>query len=723
MRLPDKKYVLAGTVALVAFLEYLPSLKNGFVTWDDDIYYIANQHVHSFNIALFRWAFFSFHASNWHPLTWISHALDYLVWGLNPVGPHLTNVLLHSVNAFIVVVLILALMESAKRTRVEGGPPEFTDTHGAFVAAGVAGLLFGIHPIQAESVVWVSERKNLLCAFFFLLSILTYSRYAASEGAGGNLRRRLSDRKYVFALGFFVLALLSKPVAVSLPVILLILDWYPFKRIQSSRAFGHAIIEKIPFFALSLVSSVLTVLAQKSGGMVVSTNVIPLPTRILVAAKSLFAYLGKMAFPLNLVPFYPYPSDVSLMSLEYLSAIAAVVGISAACIVLFRKRPLWSGVWGYYVISLVPMIGIVQVGRQSMADRYAYLSCIAPFLIAGLAVAWASGKINYLRRRAHLLKFISALGIISVFVSLSYLTVRQTGIWKDGLVLWTYVVDKEPGRAPIAYHNRGLAFYEKDMLDEAIEDYTRAITLDPSYWEAFYSRGVTFEKKGLFDQAIMDYSRSIALNPGFFDAFFHRGYMFKMEGRLNEAIEDYNRAIALDPLHYEAYVNRGAVFAGMGRLDEAIADYSRAIALDPLHYEAYNNRGNVFNKKGMPDRAIADFDKSIVLNPYQYEAYFNRGVAYGRLHMLEKAVGDFSKALAIRPGDSLAYIARGYTSSLLGRNGAALDDYNKAIQLDQNNADAYGARGNLYLHEGNKELAHSDFEKARNLKESGASRQ
>ncbi len=382
---PRFNYYVAGFISLLTFLVYLSCLHNEFVAWDDNEYVYENPHLHPLNAAFVRWAFSAFYGDNWHPLTWVSHALDYAAWGLNPLGHHLTNNILHVVNTFIVVILVVKLLEAWRPSRHQD-PPLHTSQQGSYIViAAVTGLLFGLHPIHVESVAWVSERKDLLCAMFFLFSTLAYTKYVST---GGGLR----NKHYILVVFLFILALLSKPMAVSLPAVLLILDWYPFNRIRSMKSFLSALLEKLPLIALSIVSSVLTVLAQKAGGAIRPFEVTPLSSRLLVAAESLLSYLWKMILPLNLVPYYPYPKNISLFSAEYLLSIILVTGITAACIVMVKKQKLWLAVWGYYVITLLPVIGIVQVGDQAMADRYTYLPSISPFLITGLGVVWCFEK-------------------------------------------------------------------------------------------------------------------------------------------------------------------------------------------------------------------------------------------------------------------------------------------------------------------------------------------
>jgi Tfp pilus assembly protein PilF len=728
MKKRQRRFYLAGFISVAAFIAYLASLRNEFIVWDDDRYIFENSHIHALNPAFFRWAFFHFFAGNWHPLTWISHALDYAVWGLNPLGHHLTNVILHAVNTFVVVLLAARLLEvgasassvpplnlpSSPRNPTrpllslrggEGGVISrggrgsydsaadrggFSDK-GVLIAAATTGLLFGLHPLHVESVAWVSERKDLLCALFFLLSVMMYVRYAGSQesedsagdkgnppssplklrgekrgvinsggGEGGVISRggRGSydphKRKwYVFSLLFFVLALMSKPMAVSLPLVLLVLDWYPFERVSSLRTFRAALVEKLPFMVLSLASAVLTVLAQKSGAAIQSMEFAPLPTRVLVGFRSLIAYLWKMVWPMNLVPFYPYPKDASLLSIEYLSSIVLVLGITAACIIVARKRKLWLSAWGYYVITLLPVLGIVQVGTQSMADRYTYLPSLGPFLLAGIMAAWVWPRLERFGRKGLAARAFALAVSVCVVVSLSYMTFRQTGIWRDSIVLWSYVIEKEPERAPFAYYNRGMAFGKMGRPDQAIADFDRAIALNPSYYEAYNNRGLAFEKMGRPDMAIKDLEMSImAVHSSSPEAYDNLGKLYRKTGQLDKAIRQYDKAIALNPSYYEAYYDRAIVFEKTGRTDKAVEDYNKAISLNPSYYAAYNNLGVLFGNAAAYDRAIEYFTKAIALDPGKAGAYLNRGVLYQRKGERGAAVADFQKACGLGNRDA-----------------------------------------------------------------------
>jgi Tfp pilus assembly protein PilF len=640
------RYYLAALVSVITFVVYLSSLHHEFVEWDDAQYVVENLHIRSINIAFIKWAFTDFHAGNWHPLTWISHAIDYAIWGLNPLGHHLTNVILHAVNTFIVVLIIIGLLNVLKKTRTKERPSEFLHERMILITGGVTGLLFGLHPLHVESVAWVAERKDLLCALFVLLSTSLYTKFVSciyNEPAQEKSLLRFFNKQYLIAFVFFILALLSKPMAVTLPFVLLTLDWYPFKRIQSFKTFWATFIEKIPFIALSLISSVLTILAQRAGGALVSTESIPLSTRLLVGARSLIDYLWKIIWPFNLIPFYPYPTNVSLLSLEYLITIVFVIGITIFCVASAKKQRLWLSVWSYYVITLIPVIGIVQVGRQAMADRYTYLPSIGPFLVIGLGVAWVSRKVNILTRWGLIIKPLSAAVAIFVFFFMSYLTSRQIGIWNNSIQLWSYVIEKHPERVHLVYYFRGLAFLNTDQVDKAIEDFDTAIALDPYFSEAFLNRGSAFEKIRKFDKAIENFDKAIALRPSY-EAYFNRGITFEKMGLLDKAIADYDKAISLNPSRYEAYPAGGKLYGKKGSFDKAIEYFSKYIAMDPKHAESYNNRGLSYAYIGQDDRALEDFNKAIALDQNIAVTYRNRGYLYLRMGNKEFALSDFQKA-------------------------------------------------------------------------------
>jgi Flp pilus assembly protein TadD len=639
-------YLLAGSVALVTFLVYLPALRNEFVYWDDNLYVFENPHIRSLDTAFFRWAFLGFRVSNWHPLTWVSHAVDYAIWGMNPAGHHLTNDVLHAVNTGLVVLLALKLLAVAREGPSCGISVPGPAGRRNLVAAGGTGLLFGLHPLHVESVAWVAERKDLLCAFFFLLSLYAYLNHEEANGRGITGNRtysRFLGRRYLATLGFFILALMSKPMAVTLPAVLLILDWFPFGRIRSPKTFWIASLEKAPFIALSAAFSIITIEAQRAGGALLSADEVPISIRIPVAVKSLAAYLGKTLLPIHLMPLYPYPRHVSLLSFEYISSIILVVGITAACAILAKRQKLWMVAWGYYLVTLLPVLGIVQVGGQSMADRYMYLPSLGPFLVAGICVGWLAER-TISKRPGAFGRIATGVAASLVLICLSYLTFLQIHIWRDSVTLWSYVIEKGPDKISLAYSQRGIVFGKKGLHDRAMADLETAIALNPYNYDALMNLAVIHEKSGRINRARECVEKAIRARPSSHEAYLYRGALHEETGQLNMAIADYTRAIALDPTYYDAYNNRGVAFGKMGQTDKAIADYGEAIRINPQASDARSNRGVAYTLAGQYGRALEDFNTAILLAPDDPTTYFNRGAFYRRTGRNDLATADFRKA-------------------------------------------------------------------------------
>jgi protein O-mannosyl-transferase len=340
----------------------------------------------------------------------------------------------------------------------------------------------------------------------------------------------------------------------------------------------------------------------------------------------------------NLLPFYPYPKDVSLTSCGHLSAFVLVIAITAACVVFVKRQKMWLSAWAYYVVTLIPVLGIVQVGGQAMADRYTYLPSLGPFLIVGSFVAWTSTKVQE-RWGSSTYRFFAG-AVLLVFAILSSVTIRQIRIWQDSITFWSYELEKVPD-ANIAYVNRGIAFMKLGQFDKAIKDYTEAISRKPSDYNAFYSRAAVLAKLNLVSQAIADYSAAIELKPSYYEAYNNRGILYEKMGQLDEAMADFNTAISLNPSYFQSYANRGRAYDSAGQFDRALADFDRAITLNPYDSDAYYNRGLFFSRAGQLDRALADFDRAITLNPYNPDAYYNRGLVLQKKGQFDKAERDF----------------------------------------------------------------------------------
>lgn len=586
LRSSNKKlYIFATAIAFAAILVYLPSLQNGFVNWDDESYISNNPYIRSLDFQFIKWAFSSFYAGFWIPLTWASFAMDYAFWGLNPTGYHLTNIILHGLNTFLVVLLAARLVEIAQQSP-SAVPRNNNSCLGgrwdtSIITAVITGLLFGLHPLHVESVAWATERKDVLYAFFFLLSLLAYFRYVtsssvSSENSPSPAFVKEGIRWYLLSLGLFLLALMSKPMAVTLPVVLLISDWYPFRRFERAGKQKLVLVEKIPFFVLSLATAVVAITAHHFADALISLNTASLLTRFFVAFKSLISYLGMMLWPVNLVPFYSYPMEVSPLSFEYLFPILLVVGITSACLAVSGNQRIWLAVWACYAATLLPVLGLFQAGQQAMADRFTYLPSVGPFLIIGLGVTWIFKSLIKSKRWDLYLKIVAFAMSAVIVVSMSYATIMQIGVWKDSLSLWSYVIEKSPQKIPFAYRNRGVAYGRSGQYGKAMEDFNLAIAVSPNYAKVYNDRGVTYDKTGQYGRAIEDFSRAITLDPGDGLAYSNRGLVFYKFARYEEALKDYTEAIRLTTNSSELYRKRGEINRILGRLEEAERDFIQA---------------------------------------------------------------------------------------------------------------------------------------------------
>jgi hypothetical protein len=583
-------YVISLISALVTFIVYLPSLQNNFVTWDDGLYIVQNEHIKSLNLTFIKWSLTDIHTGNWHPLTWVSHAFDYAVWGMNPFGHHLTSILFHALNTFLVTLLVVKLIET-RREKMDHEDHDRTIMSRAsdLLASIVTGLLFGLHPLHVESVAWISERKDVLYAFFFLLALLEYVRYVSARDASSPLRgmHENAQRAYISAFVLYCLAAISKPMAITFPAVLLILDWFPLQRLRTAGGRRLAILEKIPFIIISIFFAGITFFAQKSAHALADSIPIPLALRIMNAAKALVTYLTNMALPLDLMPLYPHPYwvDPELTSPQYLLPAIAVVLISACSIILMKRQKLWFAVWASYVIMLLPVLGIIQIGAQGMADRYTYLPIVGPFLVIGLSIGWAGDRIIAAgAKKTAWAAFMISLCMLAILVS--SLTIKQIHLWKDGATLWGHELDILNKRASrdyfvilTAYAQSGLAHTVNGSYENAVDDFSKAILIK-SDADLLQQRAIAFAKLGRLEEAIQDLTSAISMDPKsttLATLYYNRGTAYAKRGSFSEAIDDLSKAISLSTKpDADHYMNRGNALKKLGRFDEGERDLVEA---------------------------------------------------------------------------------------------------------------------------------------------------
>jgi hypothetical protein len=533
-----RKPILLGALLVVAtLLLYGRVTHDEFLGFDDAPYVTKNIHVNTgLRLDNVTWAFTAFHEANWHPLTWLSHMADCQLFGLNPGPPHLVNVALHVVN----VLLLFWLLQRAT---------------GAVWRSFFVAALFAAHPLNVETVAWVAQRKSLLCTLFSLLTIAAYGMYI----------RRPDGKKYLIVVAAFALALMSKPMAVTLPLVLLLLDYWPLRRYEElpfRQKWVRLSVEKVPLFLMSAASSAITLLAQRSGGAVADSSALPLSVRLGNAIVSYVAYLGKTVWPANLAVFYPHPQN-SLPWSDVIAAIVILVAITMAVLYFRRARYLAVG-WFLFVITLIPVIGIVQVGRQAMADRYAYLPCIGLFII----VAW--GLSDAVDATA-MPRVVPAVAALALLLTIAAATTRYLQYWQNGVKLLTHAA-LVAGRP-----DPGLEEFLADDLASA----------------------------GRVDEAYRHYGAACVLLPSYPTCHYNLAEILFTRHQLRDALEQYQLAASLTAskdMALSSLINSGEILLELGDYQTAELRLSAALQIDPTNSTALQLRQRALNQKSSESR-------------------------------------------------------------------------------------------------------------------------
>ena len=501
--------VCAGLTAVVLAV-YGQVGQHAFINYDDPDYVTANPYVRAgITRAGVTWALTTGHASNWHPLTWLSHMLDCELWGLRPGAHHLTSVVLHAINAMLVFTLL-------------------NGTTGALWASAAVAWLFALHPLHVESVAWVAERKDVLSTLFGFLALLAYGRYA----------RRPDAKRYLVVVAVFALSLMAKPMLVMLPLVMLLLDVWPLRRRPLP------VLEKIPLLAVAAASSLMTFAVGLRGGAVAAVDAVPFPTRLGNALVSYVRYLWKTIVPTDLVIFYP---RTALSGWEVVGAATILVAISSVVAWYGRRRPWLAVGWLWYVITLLPVIGLVQVGDQAMADRYTYVPLVGPFIM----LAWSAREIARHSARAAMPIAVVTGAVLAACPVITWFQVRH---WRDSAALFAH-----------------------------------ATTVFPDSYVGQVQLGNALAEEGRFSDAIAHYSLAVRAKPDLAEAHGNLGVLLAREGNTTEAIAEFMEAIRLKPESVDAHTNLGVVLAARGEYDLAIAQYSEALRLNPDHETARAN--------------------------------------------------------------------------------------------------------------------------------------
>lgn len=562
--------IILAVVTLVVFGQ---TVNAGFINFDDPEYVVNNPLVtQGLTFKGIAWAFSNFHAANWHPLTWISHMLDCQFYGLDAGGHHLTSVIIH-IGVVIALFLVLLQMTDALWPS-------------AFVAA-----VFAIHPLRAESVAWVSERKDVLSGLFFMLTISAYVRYA---------RHPWSAMRYGLVLLLFVLGLLCKPMLVTLPLVLLLLDYWPLQRAKPAWQLS---VEKLPLLALSAISCLVTLLAQKHAISPFETY--PLRARLVTAVLSCKVYLFQMVYPAGLAAFYPFPHSVSIW--EKLTALVLLAVISVLGWEERRKRPWLLVGWLWYLVMLLPVAGIIQVGDQSHADRYTYLPQIGIYV----AITWLATELGALWR----VDRVAMGGLMGVITAALMLCAwKQAGYWKNSETLWRHALACTTDNT-IAYVNLGHELYEEGRLDETMALYQKALQIEPDNAELHNNFANALRKSGKQDEALAEYEKAVQMNPGFAEGQFNLGKALSLEGKEKDAIAHFQITLQLEPDFLPARMSLGSALLQDGQPEQAARQFQQALEIQSNDASLHLNLGLCYLQMGQAADAKAQYEEALRLNP------------------------------------------------------------------------------------------------------------
>lgn len=643
-------WILGAVLCLATLAVYSRAGSFEFLTVDDRNYVADNPHVQQgLTLDGIRWALTTGHASNWHPLTWVSHMVDVELYGSDPAGHHMTSVLLHAANSVLLFWL-------------------FTTLTGRPGRSAVLAALFALHPLHVESVAWIAERKDVLSALFGLLATLAYVAYARRGGVA----------RYLLVALLLALGLMAKPMLVTLPLVFLLLDYWPLERPGTSpiswvsSQTRRRVLEKIPLLALSAASSLATLTAQRGGGAVVALEHVAFPLRLANAVVSYVRYIVKTFWPMDLSILYPHPYLSGGTPLRtWQIAGAAIVLIAASAFFLRPGRPRYLPVgWLLYLGTLVPVIGLVQVGQQALADRYTYLPLIGLFVI----VTWGVG--DWLASRNPRAAPILALAALTACAALTW---SQLPTWRDSVTLLRHALSVS-GSHPVAHNFLGLALNRAGRHAEAAAELERAVERAPRYADARYNLGNAYLSQGDYARAARQFRLRLEIEPGHAETHNNLANALLALQRIDDALAEYRRAVELDPDYADAHFNFGFALHSNGRLDEAVEQYRQVLRVDPVHPQANNNLGRALQDTGDLAGAAEHYRRALRAAPDSLEAHQNLGRTLLLAGDAAAAIREFRYALELRGDSPLALQGLADALRASGRHAEALRSYGAAAQ-------------------------------------------
>jgi tetratricopeptide (TPR) repeat protein len=587
-----------------------------FVNWDDPTYILENRQVlKGLTAETVRWAITTAASPYWHPVTWLSHLLDVSLFGLDAGAHHVVNLAIHIANTLLIFGLFLRLTGAHAKS--------------AFVAA-----LFAVHPLHVESVAWIAERKDVLSTLFWALTIAAYLSWV----------RRRDAARYALVIALFLLALMSKPMVVTLPIVLLLLDLWPLRR----AGWRGLVAEKIPLFVLAAITSVVTVLVQNRVGAMATLDALPWHVRLSNAVTGYVAYIWMTVWPANLAAFYPlHPAPPGMVA----AAFGALAAITWGTLVYRRTHPYLAVGWLWYIATITPVVGFLQAGEQARADRFMYVPMIGLLIIVAWGVPDLLTRFSAARRGSR--RALAALSM-AIVLSCAVAAHAQVQTWESSITLWRHAIDATPD-SYIAYENLAQARRERGQLDEALALYARALPLapagSPGYQAVIHnSMGLVLTQQGSTVAAIAHFTDAVRLNPGFVEPRINLANALASTGRSAEAVAHYQKAVELNPGLTEGHVGLGAALLSQGKAEEAIAQYTEALRLDMNLAEAHNGLGAALSAAGKDDQAMPHYRDAVRLKPDLPSAHFNIALVLVKQGKLAEGKRELQAALAIDRG-------------------------------------------------------------------------
>ncbi len=645
---------------LLVLIVFWQATGHDFINYDDELYVTHNRQVQKgMTVEGIGWAFRTLDVANWHPATWLSHMLVCEFFGLNPFWHHLTNLLLHIASTLLLFRIF---------HRMTGEP----------IRSGFVAALFALHPLNVEPIVWIAERKGTLCTLFWMLSLLSYLRYLEKHKVGW----------YCLVILFFILGGMAKPMIVTLPFVLLLLDYWPLERFAASPSKGDQpgkeglakygpVMEKIPLFFITFLIAVAGFVAQQRGGALSTIDVLPIGTRISNAVVSYVMYLWKAFCPHDLTVFYPHRT----IPLWQVFASAAFLSVMSLGVVLARKRRPYLAVgWFWFLGTFVPVIQLVQVGRHFTADRYAYIPLIGIFIM----IVW--GLSDLLKTVPHGRKILTFSGMACVVV-LAGLTWRQVGYWSDSETLFKHGLEVVSDNY-VAHNGLARAYEAQGNSEKAIHHFEAALRICPGFTDGRYNYGRILAENGRKREAAKAYLAVLETDPDFVRAHVNLGNILAEDGRFDEAVAHYQKALALKEENVNAHFNLANTFFRAGRIDEAISEYQKALNLKSDDPDIHYNLGNAFMSKGIAEKAVHHYLRALRYRPGFVNARVNLGNALARSGKLREAVPHYKKVLEVQRDHAGAHYNLAGAYAALGHTDNAVTHYREALRLRPENARA-----------------------------------